>query len=233
MTEARARGKLLWFASAAAMLTGFVDATGFLSFGRLFVASPDAGSIVAGVRLIDNLHAGLVAGGLILAFLVGVIITSLAAAQFPRHRRSIPLLGVGFLLAMAFLVETTSAPVAALAAAMAMGAVHGLFGKDERVLREALMPAVQLVRLGEAFAGGNTTDRRLSLVRHAALWLAFLTGGLCGAASAVHLPGRSFALAAVLTLLLVFVAVFLDRSEALGRLATADFDSDQDGKWNE
>lgn len=232
MTAARARGKLLWFASAAAMLTGFVDATGFLAFGRLFVASPDAGSIVAGVRLIDNLHAGLFAGGLILAFLVGVIITSLAAAQFPRHRRSIPLLGVGFLLAMAFLVETASAHVAALAAAMAMGAVHGLFGKDERVLREALMPAAQLVRFGEALAEGKA-DNRLSLARHATLWLAFLAGGLSGAVCAVHTPGRSFALAAVLTLLLVFVAVFLDRSEALGRRVTGDFDSDQDGKWNE
>lgn len=232
MMVARARGKLLWFALAAAMLTGFVDATGFLAFGRLFVASPDAGSIVAGVRLIDNLHAGLFAGGLILAFVVGVIVVSLAVAQFTRHRRSIPLLGIGCLLAMAFLVETTSAQVAALTAAMAMGAVHGLFGKDERFLREALLPAVQLVRFGEALAGGKA-DSRLSLVRHATLWLAFLAGGLSGAACAVHAPGRSFALAAVLTLLLVFAAVLLDRSEALGRRATADFDSDQDGKWNE
>lgn len=232
MTASCARGKLLWFALATAMLTGFVDATGFLAFGRLFVASPDAGSIVAGVRLIDNLHAGLFAGGLILAFLAGVIVASLAAVQFPRHRRSIPLLGVGCLLAMAFLVETTAAQVAALAAAMAMGAVHDLFGKDERFLRETLMPAVQLVRFGEALVG-RKADSKFSLVRHATLWLAFLAGGLSGAVCAVHAPGRSFALAAVLTLLLVFAAALLDRSEALGRRRAADFDSDQDGKWNE
>lgn len=229
MMVARARGKLLWFALAAAMLTGFVDATGFLAFGRLFVASPDAGSIVAGVRLIDNLHAGLFASGLILAFVVGVIVVSLAVAQFPRHRRSIPLLVVGCLLAMAFLVETTAAAVAAFAAAMAMGAVHGLFGKDERFLREALMPAAQLVRLGEALAGGKA-DSRLPLVRHAALWLAFLAGGLFGAASAVNAPGQSFAPAAVLALLLVIATVLLDRSEAVDRRAAGDFDSDQDGK---
>ena len=232
MTAARTRGKLLWFALAAAILTGFVDATGFLAFGRLFVASPDAGGIVAGVRLIDNLHAGLFAGGLILAFLVGVIITSLAAAQFPYHRRSIPLLGVGSFLLFAFLIEAIAPWAAVIVAAIAMGAVHGLFGKDERPLREALMPTVQLVRFGEALGGGKAGSR-LSVVRHAALWLAFLAGGLSGAASTVHAPGQSLAMAAVLALLLVFAAVLLDRSEAVDRRAAGDFDSDQDRKWNE
>src|SRR3546814_7281596 len=68
MTTVPARGKLMWFALAVTMLTGFVDATGFLAFGRLFLASPDAGSIVAGVALVDDLRFGLFAGSLILAF---------------------------------------------------------------------------------------------------------------------------------------------------------------------
>src|SRR3546814_18748698 len=59
MTTVPARGKLMWFALAVTMLTGFVDATGFLAFGRLFLASPDAGSIVAGVALVADLRFGL------------------------------------------------------------------------------------------------------------------------------------------------------------------------------
>src|SRR3546814_9965682 len=113
MTTVPARGKLMWFALAVTMLTGFVDATGFLAFGRLFLASPDAGSIVAGVALVDDLRFGLFAGSLILAFLAGVIVTSLAAARFPGHRRSIPLLGAGSLLLVAFLLEAVVVHAAA------------------------------------------------------------------------------------------------------------------------
>jgi uncharacterized membrane protein YoaK (UPF0700 family) len=213
MTTVPARGKLLWFALAVTMLTGFVDATGFLAFGRLFPASPDAGSVVARVGLIENLRTGLFAGGLVLAFLVGVIVTSLAAARFPGHRRSTPLLGAGRLLLVAFLLETVVVHAAAVVAAMAMGAVHGIFGKDDRSLSEALLPSVQLVRFGEALARPKIDGGR-SMLRHAALWIVFLVGGTLGAASSALAPGRSFALAAVLALLLVFPALLLDRQAA-------------------
>lgn len=213
MMPALAGGKLLLFALAVTALTGLVDAAGFLAFGRLFLASPDAGSIVASVALIDDFCFGLIAGGLILTFLVGVVASSLAAARFPRHRRSIPLLGVGCLLTIAFLAETTTAVMAAVAAAMAMGAAHGLFGEDEPLLREALLPSVQIVRFGEALARPKA-DRRSSMARHAALWIAFLVGALVGVGGSVFAPGRSLALAAVLALLLVLIAVLLDRRAA-------------------
>lgn len=203
----------MWFALAVTMLTGFVDATGFLAFGRLFLASPDAGSIVAGVALVDDLRFGLFAGSLILAFLAGVIVTSLAAARFPGHRRSIPLLGAGSLLLVAFLLEAVVVHAAAVFVAMAMGAVHGIFGKDDRSLSEALLPSVQLVRFGEALTRPKI-DCGPSMLRHAALWIAFLAGGTLGAASSVFAPGRSFALSAVLALLLVFPALLLNRQAA-------------------
>ena len=49
--EAPSQRGLLWLAFAATALAGFVDALGFLAFGRLFLASPDANSIFAAVAL--------------------------------------------------------------------------------------------------------------------------------------------------------------------------------------
>src|SRR3546814_6064038 len=83
MTTVPARGKLMWFALAVTMLTGFVDATGFLAFGRLFLASHDAGRIVAGVALVGDLHFGLFPGRLMLGFLAGVFVQSHPPERIP------------------------------------------------------------------------------------------------------------------------------------------------------
>src|SRR3546814_16766908 len=88
-----------------------------------------------------------------------------------------------------------------------------MYGNDGRSRSEALFPSVQLVRFGEALARPKI-DCGPSMLRHAALWIAFLAGGTLGAASSVFAPGRSFALSAVLALLFVFPALLLDRQAA-------------------
>jgi protein PhnA len=76
IVQAPSQHGLLRLAFAATALAGFVDALGFLAFGGLFLASPDANSIVAAVALADGGRVALHAGGAVLALLAGVVLTS-------------------------------------------------------------------------------------------------------------------------------------------------------------
>jgi len=181
----------LRFATTA--LAGFVDALGFLAFGGLFLASPDANSIVAAVALANGGRVALHAGGAVLALLAGVVLTSLMTVGSARFRRSIILLTTGLLLICGFFLLYSGMTYGAiLLAAAAMGAAHCVFEPDEVPLRDALLPSIQTVRLGEALAAGKLRETRRPL----AFWLAFAVGGMLGV-GALFLTGRwAFALAA-------------------------------------
>ncbi len=187
---------------------GLVDATGFLSFGRLFLASPDANAIVAAVASSDNDRLALHAGGAILAFLAGVVLTGLATHRLARYRRSVILLATWALLGLAFLIVQTGADyLAALMSAMAMGAVHCVFERDDARFKDALWPSVQLARFGEALAEGRIGGTRFA----ALLWLMFLGGGALGAVLSLLAPDGTLALAAGLILLLTSSAWLVER----------------------
>lgn len=171
---------LLRLGLAATALAGFVDALGFLAFGGLFLASPDANSIVAAVALADSGRIALHAGGAVLALLAGVVLISLMTGRSTRFRRSVGLLATGLLLCCGFVLAYVGPTYGAvLLIAAAMGAVHCAFGQDEGPLRDALLPSVQAARLGEALAAGKLREAGR------ALWflLAFAVGGMLGASA--------------------------------------------------
>jgi uncharacterized membrane protein YoaK (UPF0700 family) len=197
---------LLSLAISVTAVAGFVDATGFLSFGRLFLASPDANAIVAAVGVSGNGRLALYAGAAVLAFLAGVVLTSLATARLARFRRSAILLVTGALLCSGFLIlEVAGAhAAAALLCAMAMGAIHCVDGKQ---LQRALLPSVQLARFGEALARGHIGGAWFP----ALLWLMFLGGGILGAGLWFMLGVRSLVLAAGLVLAWAAVTWLIER----------------------
>lgn len=193
VVQAPCQRGLLRLAFAATALAGFVDALGFLAFGGLFLASPDANSIVAAVALADGGRVALHAGGAVLALLAGVVLTSLMTSRPARFRCSVALLVAGLLLGCGFfLLHAGPAYGAILLIAAAMGAAHCVFEQDAPPLRDTLLPSVQAVRLGEALAVGRLRETRRPL----AFWFAFIGGGMLGA-GAWYLAGRwALALAA-------------------------------------
>lgn len=215
---------LLWLALAATALAGFVDAVGFLAFGGLFLASPDANSIAAAVGLADDGRAALHAGGAVLALLAGVVLTSLITGRSTRSRRSIILLATGLLLGCGFFLYYFGRIYGAiLLVAAAMGAVHCVFERDETPLRDALLPSAQATRLGEALATGRLRETGQPL----SFWLAFAVGGTLGA-GAWFLTGRwTLALAASFALCAAI------RAQQIERLQPTDGLSDPSGARND
>ncbi|WP_234002687.1 DUF1275 family protein [Sphingopyxis sp. MG] len=193
IVQALSQRGLLRLAFAATALAGFADALGFLAFGGLFLASPDANSIVAAVALADGGRIALHAGGAVLALLAGVVLTSLMTGRSTRFRRSLVLLVAGLLLSCGFFLLYAGPTYGAiLLIAAAMGAAHCVFERDAEPLRDTLLPSVQAVRLGEALAAGRLREARRPL----SFWFAFVVGGMLGA-GAWYLAGRwALALAA-------------------------------------
>src|SRR3546814_11650932 len=79
---------------------------------------------------------------------------------------------------------------------MAMGGAHCVFERDNSDLQEALSPSAQIVRFGEALAGGRNGPNHRQAGLHASFWFAFLFGGLLGAGAWIAFDARSFALSA-------------------------------------
>lgn len=211
IVQAPSEHGLLRLAFAATAIAGFVDAQGFLAFGGLFLASPDANSIVAAVALADGERVALHAGGAVLALLAGVVLTSLMTSRSARFRRSVALLVAGLLLGCGFfLLHAGPAYGAILFIASAMGAAHCVFERDAAPLRDTLLPSVQAVRLGEALAAGRLRETRRPL----AFWLVFVGGGMLGA-GAWFLTGRwALALAAGLAFCAAIGARQIERAQA-------------------
>ena len=84
-------------AIGVAILAGFVDAIGFVEFGRFLVSFMTGNSTRLAVGLAEGPHAALVAAMIIAVFVVGVVAGSLVGAHAGRRRTPAVLLGVDHL----------------------------------------------------------------------------------------------------------------------------------------
>ncbi len=177
----RHRKRDIAVAVGAAALAGFVDATGFLSLGGFFVSFMSGNSTRLAVGLAGIPAEALIAGRLIGCFVLGVIAGSLMGAAARRMRRPVVLLLVALLVAVGAMLAGTSADLAVLFVAAAMGAENTTFERDGEVSIGLTYMTGTLVKLGQRLASAIMGGPKLAWAPYLMLWLGLVGGALAGA----------------------------------------------------
>lgn len=173
-------------AASLSALAGFVDAIGFVHLGGFFVSFMSGNTTRIGVGLIGRGNDALVAGGLVLTFVVGVVLGSLTSRRFSGWRRSAVLALVAVLLTLAALFARFEHDgLAAVAMALAMGAENAVFTEDGEVHIGLTYMTGTLVKLGQHVAIALAGGERFGWLPYLMLWMGLLAGGVAGAASYV------------------------------------------------
>jgi uncharacterized membrane protein YoaK (UPF0700 family) len=205
MTRLEARARL--FACLLSALAGFVDAIGFIRSGGFFVSFMSGNSTRLGVGLVYRLHEGLVALGLVAAFLAGVILGSLIGEARPGRRAPIVLGTVALLLGIGALMDATGWTIPALGSlALAMGAMNTVFEREGEVRVGVTYMTGGLVRAGTGIASAILGRGHRGWAMYVMLWLTFVSGTVAGALTYGPPPNLTLAAAAILALLLAVAA---------------------------
>jgi uncharacterized membrane protein YoaK (UPF0700 family) len=194
-------------AVALSGIAGFVDAIVFADAG-FFASFMSGNSTRLGVGLGEGPSAdAVVAGALVLAFLGGVVASSVVARVFDRRRKPAVLLTVAGLLAAAALgVGTLPERLVLLIAAMAMGALNGVFARDGEVTIGLTYMTGSLVKLGQGLAGALMGDAdRWGWLRYLALWSGFVAGAVIGASAFVKVGLTALWAGAIVTAIMALV----------------------------
>ncbi len=209
MTRVDARVQL--FAGLFAALAGVLDAIGFIRSGGFYVSFMSGNSTQLGVGIVRHLDEALLAAGLILAFLVGVVGGSLVGfGASDRRRPAVVLTAIAAVLASAaLLVDIPAASVALVA--VAMGAANIVFERDGRVQFGLTYMTGNLVHVGTGIAKALAGRGGIAWLGTALLWIAFVLGAALGAAAHSAIAGECLWLASLAALLLALASLRLFR----------------------
>lgn len=172
----------VWLLAAGlSALAGYVDAVGFLSLGGYFVSFMSGNSTRLAADLASGTHAAVLAGGLIAAFVIGVMSGTLVG-RFARRRRPVVIGLVTLLLALAATCGTAGWTVAAgLLMALAMGAENATFERDGEVSIGLTYMTGALVKFGQRLTGALLGGDRRGWQPYLLLWLGLVGGAVTGA----------------------------------------------------
>lgn len=181
----RTESPLIAIAVCLAALAGFVDAIAFTSLGGFFASFMSGNTTRLGVGLGQG-HGGdaVIAGGLILSFIGGVILASvLVRAAGERQKAAVMAAVTALLLLAAIVAAVMPGPLVLVLLATAMGAENGVFHRDGEVTIGLTYMSGSLVRIGQKLAGALMGDAdRWSWIPYLALWMGFIAGAVSGAA---------------------------------------------------
>ena len=164
-----------------AALAGMIDVVAFLALGGFFASFMSGNSTRLAIGIGGNWSDAMLAGGLILAFVAGVIGATVLARNAGPHRqvRIVALVAALILMCAAIAKPYQAAQILLLAAAM--GAMNGVFERDGEVSVGLTYMTGTLVRFGQGLARWTMRDGDVGgWLRHAILWASFLGGGLVG-----------------------------------------------------
>lgn len=164
-----------------AALAGMIDVVAFLALGGFFASFMSGNSTRLAIGIGGSWSDAMLAGGLILSFVAGVIgATVLGRNAGPqRQMRIVALVAALILLCAAIAKPYQSTQILLLAAAM--GAMNGVFERDGEVSVGLTYMTGTLVRLGQGLARWMLREGNIDgWLRHAILWVSFLGGGLVG-----------------------------------------------------
>ncbi|HEY4031626.1 MAG TPA: YoaK family protein [Caulobacteraceae bacterium] len=199
------------FAICLSAVAGYVDAVGYIALGGFFVSFMSGNSTRLAVGLAGRSQDAAIAGGLIVSFLFGVVLGSVAG-RFAGAKRPAVILGLtAVTLAAASVLASAGARTAALAlVASAMGSKNTIFERDGEVSIGLTYMTGTLVKLGQRLAAalmGNSD--RLSWLPHLLLWLGLVSGALVGALAYPYLGLQSLWFAATVELVLAALSLRL------------------------
>lgn len=198
-------------AIALAALAGYVDAVGFLKIGGLFVSFMSGNSTRLAIGLAARSDLSLLAGSLIAAFVVGVIIGSVLAAKSGHHRKVSALaLATVFLIAAALFDRDRHTDATPVAMALAMGASNAVFQRDGEVSIGVTYMTGTLVKLGQRVSAALLGGARWAWLPYLGLWLGLLSGGYCGAILYPSIGAASLWIAASYAAALTVACALLD-----------------------
>jgi uncharacterized membrane protein YoaK (UPF0700 family) len=169
-------------ACALIALAGYVDGIGFLHLGGLFVSFMSGNSTQMGVSLAEGNWWGAAAAlGLIASFVAGAAAGSLIVMGLGAKSQRWVLLAEAALLAAAALCYTFGRSDAAVAAiALAMGMENAVFQINGSGLGLTYVTGT-LVKVGQLAAKALTGGTRWAWAPDLLLWVALVTGSVCGA----------------------------------------------------
>lgn len=166
-----------------AFVAGSVDAIGFLSLGGFFVSFMSGNSTRLGAALAEGAeqHA-LIAGGLILLFVIGVAMGSHVGHRVGERRQVVLTGAVALMLCFAALLHQLGVGIAGTAAmVLAMGMSNATFERDGQVTFGITYMTGALVRVGQNLAAIARGGDAWAWVVYARLWASLATGALAGA----------------------------------------------------
>jgi uncharacterized membrane protein YoaK (UPF0700 family) len=185
-------------------VAGSVDATAYLLCGRVFVANMTGNTVLLAISLLQRAPGeAALRGGLVAAFLAGVIVARFlarTAGERPTKTQRIFVLGIEslVLLTMAWKNAGAHTGLLLLLLACVLGIQNGAFRYIGGLHLNTTFITGDLEKLGEAI-----TNRRDPLPKVSAFllsWIAYGGGGLLGALSALELPHHGFLASMVLAL---------------------------------
>jgi uncharacterized membrane protein YoaK (UPF0700 family) len=211
MTEYQRR--VVALAICLSCLAGYVDAIGFITLGGFFVSFMTGNSTRLGIELATGHAEGIAtAAGVILLFVVGVVLGALVGHLAPASPRAAVLAWVTLCLAAAALAYTMGSQTLAIAGlVLAMGAENAIFQRNGETTIGLTYMTGTLVKVGQRIAGSLVGAKTGPWNRHLTLWLGLVLGAVAGAlahqAVGLHAIWGAALLAALLTIVTVFLPV--------------------------
>jgi len=199
MLQLDPRAKLL--AASFSAVAGFVDVVGFLMTGGFFVSFMSGNSTRLGVGLAGGNWTAVVAGGLILTFVLGVVVGASVGRLARASKEPAILAVVTGLLTVSLAAHWLDLGVlAAIPLALAMGAQNTVFAENGEVRVGLTYMTGTLVKLGKRITVALWGGERFGWVPFLLLWLGLLAGAVLGAAG-FALFGANALIAAIVAML--------------------------------
>ncbi len=185
------------FAVCLSALAGFTDAVGFMALGGYFVSFMSGNSTRLAVGLAERSHQAIMAGGLVAAFVGGVVAGSLIGRSISRRRSVVILLVVTVLLAMAAgMANRGAVGLGFVVVAAAMGAENTVFEREGEVSIGVTYMTGALVKFGQRLASALAGGEVFGWAPYFALWTGLISGAVAGAAAFAALGLQALWLAA-------------------------------------
>ena len=192
-----------------AVVAGFVDAVGFLITGGFFVSFMTGNTTRLAIGLSEISHDALVAGGLLLAFVLGVVTGASVGRLAGRYKRP-AIMGWVLLALLAALVAyvQVGGVWSVVPLALAMGAQNTVFADDGEVMVGTTYMTGNLVKMGKRITVALFGGDRWSWVPFFLLWAGLAGGAVLGALSYQNFGVWALALAATAMLSLALYSLF-------------------------
>jgi uncharacterized membrane protein YoaK (UPF0700 family) len=212
--------RITLLAACLSALAGFVDATGFLKLGGFFVSFMSGNTTRLGVGLADGTPSALIAGGLIVIFVAGVVLGTLCGhAAGPKRGAAVPALVSGLLVLAATLGTLQLSAGAVVAMTLGMGAMNTVFAEDGEVRISLTYMTGTLVKIGQRIAAAFLGGERFAWWPYLLLWSGLACGAVAGALAYPWLGLNSLWIAA-LAAGLVAVAVLRTKLDLTPRASS-------------